>query len=87
MNGSQFLGCESDGRRQTVIPFLRIGIELKEIERIHSRVQQVDFISFKIMVNGEEYGQECITASSLTEKMQVDTILLRTLADLMKPEA
>jgi hypothetical protein len=84
MSGSQFIGWERDASTQTVISFLRIGIELKEIERIHSRAQQVDLITFKILVNGEEHGQECITASSLTEKMQVDGILIRTLAELMK---
>lgn len=87
MNGSQFLGYEREASTHTVIPFLRINIELREIERIHSRVQQVDMITFKILVNGEPTGQECITASSLTEKMQVDSLLMRILADLMKLEA
>jgi hypothetical protein len=83
MNGSQFLGYDRDPMG-VITHFLRINIELKEIERIHSRVQQVDMITFKIIVNGKEHGQECITASSLTEKMQVDDILIRTLAELMK---
>ena len=87
MNGSQFLGLERDACTHTVNRFLRINIDLKEIERIHSRVQQVDMITFKILVNGEVTGQECITASSLTEKMQIDGLLMRTLADLMKLEA
>lgn len=83
MNGSQFLGCDRDPTG-VITHFLRINIEFKEIERTHSQVRQVDMITFKIMVNGEEHGQECITASSLTEKMQVDGLLMRTLADLMK---
>jgi len=62
MNGSQFLGYtqnyDHDPLAPIIIPFLRINIELKEIERIHSRVQRVDMITFKILVNGEEHGQQ-----------------------------